>query len=207
MLTFAPTSLAISRRRPLSGYLLPGVFKRVFVAAFAMSSGLLSFRIGCAAQQQTRKVQHFGLRKYLFGWQPFVVSLKQRVDMDSQSLRPLHCSQRQSVMCDANINFSIVRLFFSSCPAAIFRTVRPVVVNTIQCIAGHPFAHISQKIIKIVPSLAQVNTALSIPIKSGIVWVIAPLFYGLPQNVNGSLRFAMTTFHAANVIQWSEKVK
>lgn len=207
MLAFATTSLAVSRRRPFRGYLLSSIFRRVFMASFAMSFGLLPTGIGFSAQHQSRKIAHQCLRQNFFGRPSRVISAKQRVDMNVQTLRPLHSGQRQSVVCNANVYLSVIRLLFSSRPTAVFWAIRAVVVNAIQRVSKRRLAYVSQKIFKIVPSFAQINASLSIPIKSSVFWVIAPLFYGLPQNVNGSLRFAMTTFHAVNVIQWSSKVK
>lgn len=205
--TLAPASFAISGWRPFCGKLRPCVFGRVFMPSLAMRFGLLSSSVCLSSQRQTRKIKHFGLRKHFFNWQSFVISQKKCIDVNAKSLRPLHCGQRYSVMCDANINESVVSLFLAGRPSAIFWTIRAIIVDTVKRIAQRPITNVSQKVFKNVPPLAYINAAPSITRERSVFGVVASLFNCLPQNINRSFGFAMCAVHAANVIQWSEKVK
>lgn len=200
MSTLTPTSLAVPRGSSLFGELQSRVFGGIFMPSFAMGSGLLPSSIGFATQRQPRKVAHQGLRQHFFGRPSCVISAKQRVDMDVQTLRPLHSGQRQSVMRNANVGLPVVRLLFTGRPAAILGAVGAVIVNAIQRVAGWAFAHIGHKVFKSVPSLADVNSALPIAVKRRITRVVASLLNCLPQNVCGRLCFAVCSFHTTSVI-------
>ena len=207
MLLNAATSLAVPRGSSLFGELQSRVFGGIFMPSFAMGSRLLSSGVGFATQPQPRKVGHQGLRQYFFGRQSGVIPRKERIYLYAQAFRPLRCGQRQSFMRNSDVNVPIVGLFFTSRPTAIFGAIRAIVINAIQRVFGRPFTYIVHKVFKVVPSFADVNSALSIAGKRRMARVVASLFNCLPQNVNRRSCFAMCSFHMANVIQWSEKVK
>ena len=184
--TLAPASFAISGWRPFCGKLRPCVFGRVFMPSLAMRFGLLSSSVCLSSQRQTRKIKHFGLRKHFFNWQSFVISQKKCIDVNAKSLRPLHCGQRYSVMCDANINESVVSLFLAGRPSAIFWTIRAIIVDTVKCSAFRLFAHISDKVPKALrvwlirqPSITNLNTTTTIAVILGVVFVVAPLNHSI----------------------------
>lgn len=206
-LTFATTSLAIPRGSSLCGYLSPRVFGRVFMPALAMRFSLLPFGVCQSANSKTVQNAKFVNRKHFVQRIPFMKSGKQSVDMNTRSLRPLLSRQGNAVVCDSDIHLSVVRLFFSRRPSAIFRAIRAVVINPIKRCAKRSFAHIFNKISKQRPAFAHANTSRPMPVISGVFGVRTTLLNGLPNSVQIGLRLTMTALHDASVLQWSEKVK
>lgn len=205
--SFSSALFAIPRRRSFCGKLFACVLGGVFMPSFAMCLGLLPPSICLPSQRQTRKIKHLGLEKHFFDWQLFVIPTKKCVDVNAKSFRPLHRSQRYSVMRNANINESVVRLFFSGRPSTILWAIRAVIVDTVKRITQRAIANVGQKVFKNVPSFAYINAAPSITGKRNVFGVVASLFDCLPQTINASSGLTMCAVHAANVIQWSEKVK
>ena len=207
MSAFATASLAIPRGSSLRGYLSSRVFGRVFVSSLAMRFSLLPF--GVCQPTNSKAVQNAKLvsRKHFVQRISFMKSGKQSVDMNARSLRPLLSRQGNAVICDSDIHLSVVRLFFSCRPSAIFRAIRAVVINPIKRCAKRSFAHIFNKISKRRPAFAHANTSRPIPAIGGIFGVVTTLLYGLPNSVQIGLRLTMTALHDASVLQWSEKVK
>lgn len=206
-LTFATTSFAIPRGSPFCGNLLPRVFGGVFMPSFTMCSGLLSFSICQPANRKAvQNAKHFG-GQHFFNWVALVKPSEQSVDMYAKALRPLPSSQRYAVFGDSDVNFSIVRLLFAGRPSAIFRAVRPVIIDAIKSSSGWSLAHVSNKIRKRHPSFANVNASSPISFIRRVFRIRTTLFGGLPYGVQIGLGSAMTTLHGASVLQWSRKIK
>ncbi len=206
-LTFATAGFAISGGGTFCGYLLPRVFWGVFMPSFAVGSGLLPFSVSQTANSKTIQNPKFNGRKHFFQRIPFMKSGKQSVDVNARFFRPLPCSQRNAVVCNSDVGFSIVRLFFTGRPSAIFWTIRAVVIDPVKRCSRRSFAHVFNKICKRRPSFANVDASRTIPVVSGAFGVVTTLLNGLPNSVQIGLRLTMTALHDASVLQWSEKVK
>ncbi len=207
MLAFAPTLLAVSRKSSFCGNLAARVFRRVFMPSLAMGSCLLPSCVRLSPFPQSRQIKKSGFGQHLFNRPIRVIPLQKRVDMKPNLFRPLHRSQSNAVVRNFDVCLSVVGLLFTRCPATIFGAIRAIVVNAIQCCAKWAIPHIGNKIFKRIPSFANVNTSCAISAIRRVFGINAPLLGSLPNGVQLGARFTMTTFHAVNVLQWSEKVK
>lgn len=123
-------------------------------------------------------------RKNLFDWKPLPVSCGQSVRLHSQLSRPLCDSQSNTVVSQNNIVATVVHLNVSCNPLAIIGRVRPVVVYSFDSVLRRwAWSHISEKVIKVVPPLAEINSTSTVVIKHGGSWVLASLFDVLPHSV------------------------
>jgi hypothetical protein len=175
--------------------------------SFAMGFGLLPFSISQTTYRKAIQNPKFPIKKHSVQRISFVESGQQSVDVDAGFFRPLPRSQRNAIVCNSDIGFSVVRLFFTGRPSAIFWAIRTVVINPIKRCSRRSFAHVLNKICKRRPSFANVNSSRTVPFVSGAFGVVATLLNGLPNSVQIGLRLTMTALHDASVLQWSEKVK
>jgi len=207
MSSFTATGFAIPRGSTFCGNLLPRVFGGVFMPSFTMGSGLLPFSVCQPADRKAvQHAKHLGGQHFL-NRVALVEPSKQSVDVDAKTLRPLLGSQRYTVFGNSDIHFSVVRLFFAGRPSAVFRAVRPVVINAIKSGSGWSFTHIRNKIRKRHPSFANINASSPISFICRVFRIGTTLFGGLPYGVQIGLGSAMITLHGASVLQWSRKVK
>lgn len=77
---------------------------------------------------------------------------------------------------------AIPRLLAASSPAAVFRRIAAVIINSVDACVLWPFSHVGEKSFKgIAPSIANGNAPAAIVAKRGMRIVIAPGFHRYPR--------------------------
>lgn len=73
-------------------------------------------------------------------------------------------------------------LLYSSCPSAVFRRIRAIIINAIYGVLGRwPASHVGIKRFKAVtPCVANSNSSPTVKVKVGAGFFVTPLFYVAP---------------------------
>lgn len=141
---------------------------------------------------------------------------------DSNSSRPLGYITGNSVEGDRGIVRAVVALLPHSRPSAIFRTVWPVIINTVNSAAFWSRPHISVKVFKrFKPSVTYKYASAAVSRVSGIVRVKASGFKANPCFINGSAVHSVRRdhstrywvavlggcFNAHHILRWNTRKK
>jgi hypothetical protein len=84
---------------------------------------------------------------------------------------------------------TVFRLFFWRRPFAIFRGIRAVVVDTVNCFSRRNLFHIIKKIWERFPSFANCDSASSVVFKFGAIGVLASFPHSYPNSIKSIIGF------------------
>jgi len=98
---------------------------------------------------------------------------------------PLNGGEGFPVVGDLNVYSGVVKLFFLCGPSAIARLVITVIVNAVKgVIRAWPFSNISEKVFKLVPTLANDNPSCPIVWIRGSCRLVASNHHSAPYGIN-----------------------
>lgn len=120
-------------------------------------------------------------------------SLLERIITNSSYFRPFNHCPNLSIKLKKLILPSVSMLFFFGSPPAVFRRIVFGVINSVEGFVFWSFAHITEKISKIiVPAFAHFYPASAISVKIRGIWVVAPSLHKVPRIICSAVRHPMS---------------
>lgn len=200
------TRLAIPRYGSFCGCLLTSIFWGEFMAAFAMSFSLLSRSICRTTESKTRKIYVFVLGKYLSCGPTKLKSSNNCISVNTSFFSPLLGRLCAALVCNTDVYFSVICLFFARGPLTVIWTVWAIIIKSIYCVFLWTRPHVGLKRKKIIPLLADLNSSTAV---SGIVSssrCVAPGSHLKPDAVNRSFALPVFYCHSQNILYWKGQV-
>ena len=114
--------------------------------------------------------------------------------INAQQFRSMCKTDRCAVKLNADCFLLIPSLLHSRFPLAIFRTVIPIVIDSLNRIAWRCFAHIREKFFKAIkPLITDCDSTSSVAMEMSSFWVTASIFHAAPYAISTASRLAVAS--------------
>lgn len=167
------------------------VFWRVLMTVRAVRFGLLPFSACFSTKRKTSSGGKFFQRQNFFSRPSKQKPLAKGLMRYSQFFRPFDQSFSLPIMLNINAPSAVSLLLFSRSPFAIFGRISKAVVNAFYSQAFRSLSHIRQKVFKLFPSFAIVNSAPPIIGEEFVVRVPTSLLERAPNSIGRRTRESM----------------
>jgi hypothetical protein len=185
-------ALASSASASLAAILRSGVFWGKFMTPFTVGFSAISSPVCQSPQSKARFVNLLFGQKDALGRPAEVNPGGYGLCSNPEFFRPLRYSEIFPAKRNSLVSSSVALLFTSCGPTAIFRAIRAIVVNSVnRVVFTWLFPHIGKKVLKFLPSFANINPSASVVVKKLVFRVAAPASHTTPSAVGVRMRKAV----------------